>query len=60
MELENNDLFLEFDEIKDVEEDNNNIISKGLFLNQCLEEEHYDFIEEILVDLIDEVSNEQE
>lgn len=58
MKPENNDI-IDLD-LQDIDNDEDSIIVKGLFLNQCLNEGHYDYVEELLADIIAEAEEKEE
>lgn len=60
MELENKDVYLEFDVIDDVEENlADEIITKGLYLNDSLESNNLSVVDDLVTSII-ELTKEKE
>lgn len=60
MEPENKDVYLEFDVIKDVEENlADEIITKGLYLNDSLENNNLSVVDDLVASII-ELTKEKE
>ena len=54
MEIENKDVYLEFDKIEDVDVDlADEIFSRGLYLNDALESNNLCVVDELVVEIMD-------
>lgn len=60
MEVENKDVYLEFDVIADVEDNlADEIIAKGLYLNDSLENDNLSVVDDLVISIMDK-TNEKE
>ena len=54
METENEDVYLKFNKIDDVNCDlDDEIISKGLYLDDCLKKEKFVIVDDLVVDILE-------
>lgn len=57
MKIENSELFLDFDEIKDVNI-SDSIVAKCLLLNQYINDDKFGLVEDVLESIIEESEND--
>ena len=54
MQTENEDIYLPFNKINDAKEDlSDEVISKGLYLNDCLKKDNLAVVDELVVDILE-------